>query len=174
MSKATEHDRAAAGAAAGADDRAGAATDEAPVYGGLQDSLGFLLRLSQLQSFAAFYEDLGDLGVKPGEMTVLIILSEVPGIRQGVLARWLKIKRANMSKMVRGLEAAGLIRREVPEDDGRAMELHLTEAGALRVAILLPRLRAHEARTPPTLTGEEVRAMKCLLRKYLGLPEEGR
>ena len=156
-----------------ADGLAAPLTDDAPVFGGLGTSLGFLLRLSQLQSFAAFYDDLGDLGVTPGEMTVLAILAETPGIRQGVLARWLKIKRANMSKMVRGLEAAGLIRREVPPDDGRAMELHLTKAGVARAQALLPRLRAHEAKAPPTLTPHETEEVKRLLRKYLGLPEAG-
>lgn len=144
---------------------------DGPVFGGLADSLGFLLRLSQLRSFATFYDDMGDLGTRPGEMTVLMILAEVPGIRQGVLARWLSIKRANMSKMIRALETAGLVRREVPADDGRAMALHLTPAGADRVAGLRPRFAAHEARPVPNLTAEEARQLKRLLRKHIGLPE---
>lgn len=154
-----------------ADGRTSPTAEEVPAFGGLGHSLGFLLRLSQLRSFAAFYADMGELGVRPGEMTVLMMLADNPGIRQGVLARWLMIKRAHMAKMVRGLEEAGLIARQVPDGDRRAMELRLTEAGRARVAALLPRLMAHEAKVPPTLTAAESRALTGLLRRYLGLPE---
>ena len=136
-------------------------------FGPLADSLGFLLRLSQLRSFETFFAEMADLDVRPGEMSMILLLAENPGIRQGVLASRLRIKRAHMAKMVRVLEDAGLIEREVPRDDRRAMELRLTEAGRARAVELAPRLAALEARVPPGLTAAETDMLKDLLRKFL-------
>ena len=74
--------------------------------GAMADSLGFLLRLAQLASFREFFEDLDGMDVRPGEMTVLMLIGENPGVRQGVLAKRLMIKRAHMTKMIRAMEAA--------------------------------------------------------------------
>ena len=137
-------------------------------YGPLGESLGFLLRLAQLRSFAAFYKDMGDLGIRPGEMTLLMVLAENPGVRQGVLAKALRIKRAHMTKMVHGMEAEGLVRRTVPEDDKRSVELWLTEAGAARVEAVRPDFSRHEARAPGRLTEAQAEELKRLLRRYVG------
>ena len=141
-------------------------------YGPLGDSLGFLLRLAQLRSFASFYAELGELDIRPGEMTMLFVLGENPGVRQGVLAKALRIKRAHMTKMVRGLEAAGLLTRTVPEDDRRSVELWLSEAGRARIEAVRPMFETHEARTPDRLTAEETAQLKGLLKRYLGFSEQ--
>jgi len=141
-------------------------------FGPLADSLGFLLRLSQLRSFEGFFAEMADLDIRPGELSVILLLAEHPGIRQGVLAERLMIKRAHMAKMVRGLERDGLITRRVPQDDRRAMELQLTDAGRARAAALAPRLAALEAQVPPGLTGDEAAELKRLLRKYLSPNQE--
>lgn len=145
-------------------------TTEPPVrYGRLSESLGFLLRLAQLQSFAEFYHSFAALDVRPGEFSVLMVLYENPGIRQGQLARALSIKRAHMTKMVRQMEEAGLIVRRVPEDDRRAMELRLTEAGACRIKALMPAFEDHETRDAVALTDLEEAELKRLLRKLLAV-----
>lgn len=143
---------------------------DAPLdYGALGESLGFLLRLAQLRSFAAFYKDMGEIGIRPGEMTMLFVLSENPGVRQGVLAKALRIKRAHMTKMVHGMEAEGLITRTVPEDDKRSVELWLTDAGRARVDAVRPAFAAHEARPAGDLKGGEAEELKRLLRRFLGM-----
>lgn len=147
-------------------------TAERLEYGVLEHSTGFLLRLAQLKSFDDFFEGLGPLGVRPGEISVLMVLGRNPGVRQGVLAEALSIKRAHMAKMVRAMEDDGLIRRSVPEDDRRAMELWLTESGAARVEALRPAFEAHEARQIDSLTSREASELKRLLRKYLGMEED--
>lgn len=149
-------------------------TTERLDYGFLDQSTGFLLRLAQLKSFADFYDGLGPLGVRPGEISVLMVLGRNPGIRQGVLAEALSIKRAHMAKMVRAMEEEGLIRRSVPEDDRRAMELWLTERGSARVEALRPAFEAHEARQVDGLTPREAAELKRLLRKYLGMEDTPR
>lgn len=139
--------------------------------GALGESLGFLLRLSQLESFRDFYHGLGDLGMRPGEFSVLMLIAENPHIRQGVLAKKLMIKRAHMTKMVQAMEAEGLVGRSVPEDDKRSIELHLTKAGHARIAAMRTPFEAHEARNLTRLSDAELAEAKRLLKKYLGLPE---
>ena len=138
-------------------------------FGQLSESLGFLLRLSQLQSFADFYEGLGELGIRPGEISVLMMLADNPGIRQGVLARALMIKRAHMAKMIRGMEEAGLVTRTVPEDDRRAVQIWLTDKGKARIASVEAPFAEHEARNATPLSAAEEATLKTLLKKYLGL-----
>lgn len=145
------------------------ANDVAVRYGGLSDSLGFLLRLAQLQSFADFFRTFEGQEVRPGEISVLMVLYENPGIRQGLLARALSIKRAHMTKMVRQMEVDGLITRRVPADDKRAMELRLTAAGKARVKALMPAFADHESRDARCLDRAEAAELKRLLRKMLDL-----
>ena len=149
----------------------GDGTDAGVRYGPLTGSLGFLLRLAQLSAFRDFYDHVGELGVRPGEMSVLMLIAENPGVRQGVLARSLMIKRAHMTKMVRAMEEEGLVRRTIPEDDRRSVELWLTEAGEARVSGLLGPFLAHEAQVPATLSRRETDQLRRLLRAYLGLPD---
>ncbi|WP_425071725.1 MarR family winged helix-turn-helix transcriptional regulator [Sagittula sp. S175] len=138
-------------------------------YGQLGHSLGFLLRLAQLRSFANFYKDMGELNIRPGEMTMLFVLAENPGVRQGVLAKALRIKRAHMTKMVHGMESEGLVTRTVPADDKRSVELWLTEDGAARVEAVRPMFEQHEARPVGDLSGAEVAELKHLLRRFMGM-----
>tara|TARA_R100000789_G_scaffold79524_4_gene74770 strand:- start:9952 stop:10494 length:543 start_codon:yes stop_codon:yes gene_type:complete len=148
------------------------AKDAVVRYGHLSDSLGFLLRLAQLQSFADFFRAFEGEEVRPGEISVLMVLYENPGIRQGLLARALSIKRAHMTKMVRQMETDGLITRRVPEDDKRAMELRLTALGQARITALMPTFVDHESRDAGCLDGAEAAELKRLLRKLLALPLE--
>jgi DNA-binding MarR family transcriptional regulator len=141
--------------------------------GPLADSLGFLLRLAQLRNFAAFYAALGTLELRPGAFTVLLLIGENPGIRQGVLARALMIKRAHMTKMIRAMETEGLLRRTVPPTDRRSVELWLTEAGTARLGAIRAPFAAFENRSAAGLTPAEDRQLKHLLQKTLGLPPAG-
>jgi DNA-binding MarR family transcriptional regulator len=139
--------------------------------GPLSNSLGFLLRLSQLASFRDYFEDLGALGIRPGEASVLMLIAENPGVRQGVLARRLMIRRAHMTKMVRAMLAEGLVERAVPADDRRAIELTLTAKGTARVDALAVPFLAHEARPARGLSRDEEATLKRLLRRYIDLPD---
>ncbi|KAA9007857.1 MarR family winged helix-turn-helix transcriptional regulator [Histidinibacterium aquaticum] len=144
---------------------------ESVEMGPLLDSLGLLLRLSQLQSFGAFFRDMEEVGLRPGEISVLVLIGQNPGIRQGIVARTLRVKRAHMAKMMAGMERDGIVSRRAPEDDRRALELRLTEAGRARLDAVMPVFLEHEARRPATLTRAEEATLKRLLRKYLALPD---
>ncbi len=148
--------------------------DTALDYGIFSNSPGFLLRLAQLRSFAEFFDAWADTGIKPGEITVLMMIAQNPRVRQGVLARALMIKRAHMTKMIRALEDAGMVTRTVPEDDKRSAELWLSDAGKAKVAELETRVLAHEARDMAPLTRAESKTLNRLLRKYVALDAVGK
>ncbi|CUH75964.1 MarR family winged helix-turn-helix transcriptional regulator [Tropicibacter naphthalenivorans] len=139
--------------------------------GPMADSLGFLLRLSQLESFRDFYTGMEDLGMRPGEFSVLMLIGENPGIRQGVLARKLMIKRAHMTKMVQAMEADGLVTRTVPPEDKRSIELRLSEQGAARLAHMRGPFEEHESRNLSRLSDAELDTLKRLLKTYLDVRE---
>jgi DNA-binding MarR family transcriptional regulator len=138
---------------------------------GLTDSIGFLLRMAQLKVFAQFFEDLGKYGLKPGEFSVLVLIGENPGVRQGQIAAAMKIKPAHMTKMVRGFEDQGLVDRSVPPDDRRAVELRLSEKGKDYVGELSPHFYAFDRSQQEPLTKSEMQTMRGLLRKFNGYPE---
>ncbi|MBR9765589.1 MAG: MarR family transcriptional regulator [Rhodobacteraceae bacterium] len=138
----------------------------------LKGSLGFLLRVAQLRSFGHFFAVMSEENVRPGEVTVLDLVRENPGIRQGVVSKTLKIKRAQMSKMVREMEAEGLIARRVPREDRRSVELRLTPAGEARIARIATRFPEIEARTGKRLTAAEARELRRLLIKMTGLEDK--
>ncbi|MEC9344279.1 MAG: MarR family winged helix-turn-helix transcriptional regulator [Pseudomonadota bacterium] len=137
--------------------------------GVLSDSLGFMLRLAQLRAFDDYFKSFLDLGHSPGTVSVLAIIAATPGIRQGVLARRLRIKPANMTKTVRVLEAENLVERHVPEDDRRALELHLSAHGRAVVEQFNTRSLCHEMNSYAPLEPGERQELMRLLNKYVGL-----
>ncbi len=137
-------------------------------FGPLSELAGFMLRLAQLQVFEAFFDEFGARGIRPGQIGILVAISENPGIRQGTLARALRIKRSNMAKIVRLLVGDGLIQRLVPASDRRAVELRLTRLGRAFVARTLPDIRASDARSTASLSGSERATLLRLLRKMTG------
>ncbi len=64
--------------------------------------------------------------MKPGEFSVLWLIDLNPQVRQGTLARRLRIKPAHMTKLIRRFEADGYVHRRTPDQDRRAVELSLT------------------------------------------------
>lgn len=148
-------------------------TEEEVSLGPLANSLGLLVRLAQIKTFEDYFASIGNLGVRPGEISVLVLIGENPGIRQGLLAQRLMIKRAHMTKMVRAMEEDGLVRRRVPEHDKRSVELRLTDKGSAKVRDLRRPFLLHERRSTENLMKREEEELKRLLRKFLGLHTNG-
>jgi DNA-binding MarR family transcriptional regulator len=142
-------------------------------WGPLADSLGFLLRLAQLEAFEAYFAASDGTAPMPGSLSILMMVRQNPGIRQGVLARALRIKRAHMTKIVQALEEAGHLHCTVPPDDRRSVELHLTPQGLAEAERAWSAVRLHETACPASLTAAETASLRALLRKYLSLQEQG-
>lgn len=147
----------------------GAAGGEPAVdFGPMTELAGFMLRLAQLQVFEAFFAEFGHRNIRPGQISILVAIGENDGIRQGTLARALRIKRSNMAKIVRLLVGEGLIRRRVPASDKRAVELSLTPAGRTFVDRTLPDLCVNDRAATGRLTASDYATLVRLLRKLTG------
>ncbi len=142
---------------------------ETLALGQLGASLGFLLRLAQVEAFERFYAELGQLGLKPGEFSVLWLIRHNPGVRQGLVAERLRIKRAHMTKLIRGLELRGFVRRHVPDTDRRSVELTLTDGGCGFVDGASPRFFGYFGAGDTALSAGEMAALVTLLRKFTRL-----
>lgn len=131
--------------------------------GSLDNLIGLQLRLAQLHFFELFFEDFGDTGVTPAEYALLALLGENPGVRQGVLGKALQIKRSNMTKVMRSLESRGLVKREAPESDGRAFEVHLTEKGEkIRRTLASHMLECDQTAAAPLTDAEQAQLLSLL------------
>lgn len=139
--------------------------------GNLEQSGGFLLRIAQLSAFERFFTVFGESEIRISEFTVLLALSENPGIRQGVLADVLKIKWSNMTKLVRALEERGLIARHIPHDDRRSVVLSVTEAGRQQIDASADKMYRSDRAALSMLSDEEHTQLIVLSRKIAGWPE---
>src|SRR5439155_14216396 len=83
----------------------------------------------QMRVFREFYRTFEGSGVTPAMHTVLAIIRDNPGIRQRTLAELLMVREPNMTRMIQGLQGAGLIAREIDKSDRRAFHLILTDKG---------------------------------------------
>lgn len=142
--------------------------------GPLADSLGFLLRLAQLRAFEEFFSENGPRGLKPGEFSILWVIARNPAIRQSVLGQRLMIKRAHMTKLIRVFEDAGLVSRQIPDADRRAVELTLTPLGIKEVKTASEAFFRYEETTGEPLDKREQAQLIALLQKYVGLEEAGK
>lgn len=134
-------------------------------FGPLAGLAGFMLRLAQVHLFESFFRDFGAQGITPGQMGILVAVGRNPGVRQGVLADALHIKWSNMAKIIRLFESQGLVERQVPANDRRAVELHLTEKGRIAVDETVPQLTVSDNAATTALTARERDTLLRLLAK---------
>lgn len=110
----------------------------------LTDSLGFRMHILDLRMMKALGERCAAHGLTPGSASVLMIIKRNPGARHGELADALLIQRPNMTKLMKRLEAQGLVRRLPSQDDRRRVVLGLTARGEKAVAGVRADFLAHE------------------------------
>ncbi|SDV46196.1 MarR family transcriptional regulator [Chitinasiproducens palmae] len=89
---------------------------------------GFLLRRAHQISVAIFEGACGGVGITPGQLSVLTVLSARPGVDQATLSRAIGLDKVTTSHLVRALEARALLTR-CPADGRRGVAVALTEAG---------------------------------------------
>ena len=137
-----------------------AGPDTSPV---LPDNIGFHIRIVQMRIFREFYRVFEGSGVTPGMHTVLAIIRDNPGMRQRTLAELLMVREPNMTRMIQGLQASGLISRDVDKSDRRAFHLVLTDKGQGLMQGVQDRLEGLENKLLGGLDAEE----RLNLRDYL-------
>ncbi len=84
-------------------------------------------------------------GLTTVKLRTLAVLSIVPGLTVNELAVYAVSEPSTLSRTLEGMEAAGLVRREGRESDGRVREIFLTEKGRQEFDRCWPRM--HEGYT---------------------------
>jgi DNA-binding MarR family transcriptional regulator len=136
-----------------------------PDLSALAGSIGFMVRLVQLQSFQLFYRKFEQHGLSLGALTTLGAINANPGIRHGVLADALMIKRPNFTKVINKLEEEGLIARQAPDHDKRTTALHVTKKGLRMIEESFETITRYHREMVTTLSPEEQQTLLALLRK---------
>jgi len=141
-----------------------AGLDASPV---LPENIGFHIRIVQMRIFREFYRVFEGSGVTPGMHTVLAIIRDNPGMRQRTLAELLMVREPNMTRMIQGLQASGLISRDVDKTDRRAFHLVLTDKGMALMRSVQDRLESLEDKLLGGLDAQERRNLRDYLDRIL-------
>ena len=95
----------------------------------LQTLLGYNTRRAALVIIAQFLERMAVYDLRPVDFSVLSLVHHNPGLTSRQLCSSLNILPPNIVGLIKSLEKRQLLERLPHPSDGRAMGLHLTEAG---------------------------------------------
>lgn len=98
--------------------------------GGLETTVGFVLRLAQVAVFKDLLSALKPFDLRVTDLSVLLVIEATPGLQQRAVGDVLRIQRPNLVTIIDQLEARGLVRRGPVPGDRRAYALSLTPEGA--------------------------------------------
>jgi DNA-binding MarR family transcriptional regulator len=96
---------------------------------GVEDQIGFVLRLAQLAVFKDIFETLSPFGLRPSDFSALRVIAANPRLKQQDIGLKLSIKRPNLVGLMEDLEKKGYVQRRVVPGDRRSYSLTLTKAG---------------------------------------------
>ncbi len=90
---------------------------------------GFLLRRAHQISAAVFEDECRELALTPAQFGVLTVIKAHPGMGQSSLARALGFDKVTVLRVLRGLEARGLVARAPAQGNRRNVSVALTREG---------------------------------------------
>jgi len=131
-------------------------------HGILPDLIGYQLRLAQLAVFRDFERTVGDLGVSPGRVGVLVLVNGNPGITQSRLAEAVGLDRSTLVPVLDDLERRGFVERRRGADR-RTNGLSLTASGKQLLGRVKRRIASHERRMVSGMTEKERDQLVALL-----------
>ena len=115
-----------------------------------------------------FHRVLFEFDLSMSAMNILIILKydEGEGFTQQALSDLLLVSRANVTKVIDGLEKRGLVIRNSSKEDRRTRVIKLTEAGKDLASRFMPKQNEYTARITNKLTKNEISLLNKLLTKF--------
>jgi len=138
------------------------AADGKTRLGVLEDYIGYHLRIAQATSFRAFCQRTGRTDVKPGWLTLLMIIAENPGIAPVALSRAAGRDKSTLTPMLRDLIKRGYLVKEERENDRRSYGLSLTAEGRVGLAELVEHAAAHDRELDRIIGSMKPRLIKML------------
>ena len=138
-----------------------AAADRRPVNPGGADSVS-RLRLSVLRLSRRLRQH-SEPGVTPSQLSVLATVQRAGAMTLGDLAAHEGVQPPSITRMVAGLEEAGLVARTSSAADRRSVLVDLTDEGARVLAATRRRRDAWLATRLARLSGEERRRLEAAI-----------
>jgi DNA-binding MarR family transcriptional regulator len=105
----------------------------------------------------------GEFGVSRREWRLLAVLGEAGVLQPSELATRAELDRARTSRALAGLQAKGLVERQVVASDRRLAHVALSDPGRALHARMQPRVAAINSAVLAPLTDEQVAALHGLL-----------
>ena len=131
----------------------------------LEALVGYNARRAWLIISGVFAERMAPYGLKQIDFSVLSLLAHNPGATSRQLCNTLDILPPNLVSLVATLDSRGLIERKPHPHDGRAVGLHLTEAGDKLIREAEQTVTQLEADASARLTAREREMLIRLLQK---------
>lgn len=131
----------------------------------LEALVGYNARRAWLIISGVFAERMAPYGLKQIDFSVLSLLAHNPGATSRQLCNTLDILPPNLVSLVATLDSRGLIERKPHPHDGRAVGLHLTEAGDKLIREAEQTVTQLEADASVRLTARERETLIRLLQK---------
>jgi DNA-binding MarR family transcriptional regulator len=104
----------------------------------------FLVRHAWLRMRSTLAEALVEHGLSVQQYGTLLCVREDPGLTIADVGRVVGTTRQSANELITGMERAGLIERRPNPKDRRTQQVHLTAAGARRLAEATPAIRKVE------------------------------
>ena len=131
----------------------------------LPDLIGYALRRAHGRVFQDFAATVGQDGITPGLLGVLVLIEANPGLNQSRLSEALGVDRSTVVGVIDRLQKRELVKRTPSPTDRRAYALELTDGGRATLDRLKRLVRAHEAAIVRRLAPQEQAQLVALLRK---------
>ena len=113
-------------------------------FGALTEMVGYQLRRANDVATRRYFAVLADTGVTPGQIGVLTLIANNPGLTQSALSKGIGVDRSTMVAVIDRLEKLELVTRDRSTEDQRAYCLRLTARGTDLMGTLLQRLHGLE------------------------------
>ena len=128
---------------------------------------GFMIRRAHQIAVSLFLDETGELGITNRQYGILFALAQKPGIDQISVARLLGLDRSTTGMVIKKLEQAGLVGRDVGARDRRRVSLRLTRAGERMLERLAAPAQRAQARVLSGFTPPERAQFLALLDKFI-------
>jgi DNA-binding MarR family transcriptional regulator len=134
-------------------------------FGGLDEIIGFHIRLAHGATYRHFTETFAELGLTQKMVSVLWLIDDHPHIAQADIGRRLQMDRATTMAIINRLEARGLLVRGESKRDRRRQTLTLTDMGHRALLEARRCIDEHELWVRSRFTKREASLLIELLRR---------
>ena len=133
--------------------------------GGIDEIVGFHIRLAHGAVYRHFTETFTDLDLTQKQVSVLWLIDDHPDIAQADIGRRLSMDRATVMAIINRLQKRGFVERGASASDRRRQTLHLTPTGHEALVSARESVLEHEAWLKARFTQRETATLVSLLRR---------